>query len=158
MFRLCVSLSLLVLTLPLAAHADPIYKWIDRDGNVHFSDKPDPEFDSRTVTVAPGPTEQQIEEARRTGQKIQQSGAALSEQNAKREAQREAEAARRRQQQAEAEARQRKLEETYQQEDTGSGWYYGGVGIHPRPPRPRPPVHRPRPPSTQPVPTPLPTR
>ena len=149
-------LAALALSLPLAATGGQIYKWIDRGGTVHFSDKPNPERDSQTVTIAPAPTRQQVEEARWTGQKIQQTGTELAEQNARIEKQRQEQAERRRQQQAEAEEQQRRREETNQREDSAGGWYYGGVGIHPRPPRPRPPIHKPRPPAIHPVPSPLP--
>ncbi|MCG6886799.1 MAG: DUF4124 domain-containing protein [Proteobacteria bacterium] len=150
-----LAFFLFALTLTVTAGAEQIYKWIDKNGTVHFSDQPGPQQDSQTVTLQPGPTPQQVEEARQADEKIRQSGNTLAEQNAKLNAQRKEEAARRRQEAAAAE-QQQKLEEYYQQPAQGSGWYYGWPGIHPRPPRPRPPI-KPKPPM-RPVPTPLPAR
>ena len=42
--KICLVLSLL--TLPLLAHAGDLYKWQDKDGNWHFSDRP-PKDDSQ---------------------------------------------------------------------------------------------------------------
>ncbi len=36
-----------------------VYKWVDPEGKVHYSDKPPPGQATQTVTVAPGPTPEQ---------------------------------------------------------------------------------------------------
>ncbi len=41
-------LLFLVLSLPLSASAG-VYKWVDADGKVHFTDKPPPEVDAETI-------------------------------------------------------------------------------------------------------------
>lgn len=41
MFTRILFLSL-ALTVALAASGDPVYKWVDDQGNVHYSDKPQP--------------------------------------------------------------------------------------------------------------------
>jgi hypothetical protein len=47
----------------VAAHAE-IFKWVDKQGNVHFGDCPPADCHPQEVTVDPGPSQQTIEEAR----------------------------------------------------------------------------------------------
>ena len=46
-----------------AAHAE-IYKWVDEEGNVHYSDcPPPPTCQPELIEPAPGPTEAEVQEA-----------------------------------------------------------------------------------------------
>jgi len=38
--RFLSSLAVLALTVGSTSYADEIYKWIDKDGNVHYEDRP----------------------------------------------------------------------------------------------------------------------
>jgi glutaredoxin len=49
--RLC--LSLLGLALSAAAFAEDIHKWVDKDGNVHFGDRPPENVRTQVITVKP---------------------------------------------------------------------------------------------------------
>jgi hypothetical protein len=42
-----------------------IYKWVDEQGKVHYSDKPPPGRESEVVTTSPGPTAEQQARAQR---------------------------------------------------------------------------------------------
>lgn len=42
MRRLPLILISLLAVLPLLVAADPLYKWVDAQGNIHYSDKPQP--------------------------------------------------------------------------------------------------------------------
>ena len=51
-----VLLFSLFLVVAAAGHAK-IYKWVDEDGKVHFSDRRDPRVDQQEVRVKPGPSD-----------------------------------------------------------------------------------------------------
>jgi hypothetical protein len=58
--------TLLALLLVLMFVAGAVYKWVDKDGKVQYSDKPPPGQQTQTVPVPPGPTaEQQAQAAAR---------------------------------------------------------------------------------------------
>ena len=49
-----LALALVVLALAPLASAQ-LYKWVDKDGKVHYSDQPPPAQASKQINVAPGP-------------------------------------------------------------------------------------------------------
>jgi pyruvate/2-oxoglutarate dehydrogenase complex dihydrolipoamide acyltransferase (E2) component len=58
--------TLLALLVVLLFVAGAVYKWVDKEGKVHYSDKPPPGQESQAVAVPPGPTaEQQAQAAAR---------------------------------------------------------------------------------------------
>ena len=54
--RPAILIALLVVLLFVVG---AVYKWVDPEGKVHYSDKPPPGQAAQTVTVAPGPTAEQ---------------------------------------------------------------------------------------------------
>ncbi len=50
-----------------------IYKWVDEQGKVHYSDKPPPGRESEVVTTSPGPTAEQQARAQRLLQAARES-------------------------------------------------------------------------------------
>lgn len=57
---------LIALLVALLFVAGAVYKWVDKEGKVHYSDKPPPGQAAQPVAVAPGPTaEQQMQAAAR---------------------------------------------------------------------------------------------
>jgi hypothetical protein len=59
--RPAILIALLVVLLFVVG---AVYKWVDPEGKVHYSDKPPPGQAAQTVTLAPGPTaEQQMQAA-----------------------------------------------------------------------------------------------
>jgi len=54
MRRLLIVLTTLVALLSSIAVAAPLYKWVDDQGNVHYSDKPQP--GAKKITLAPATT------------------------------------------------------------------------------------------------------
>lgn len=52
-----------------------IYKWVDAQGRVHYSDTPPPGREDEVVTTSPGPSDEQQAEAR---QRSQEAGAELA--------------------------------------------------------------------------------
>jgi hypothetical protein len=66
----------LVLLLGLTAGA--IYKWVDKEGKVHYSDQPPPGQSAQVVEVAPGPTAAQQEAAQRKLQELTTESAEIS--------------------------------------------------------------------------------
>jgi hypothetical protein len=58
-----VGLFALLLALCFAVGA--VYKWVDEQGNVHYSDTPPPGRESQVVPIAPGPTAAQRVQAER---------------------------------------------------------------------------------------------
>lgn len=59
-------MTLLALLLVLIFVAGAVYKWVDKEGKVQYSDKPPHGQETQTVPVAPGPTaEQQAQAAAR---------------------------------------------------------------------------------------------
>ena len=58
------TLLIALLLLTGAVLADPdIYRWVDEDGKVHYSDCPPPDCEVEIVEVAPPPSESQIQRA-----------------------------------------------------------------------------------------------
>lgn len=51
-----VLLTALVLTATDAAARENVYRWVDEQGNVHFSDQPPGEIKAEVVDIQPGPT------------------------------------------------------------------------------------------------------
>jgi hypothetical protein len=67
----------LVLLLGLTAGA--IYKWVDKEGKVHYSDQPPPGQSAQVVEVAPGPTAAQQEAAQKKLQELTTESAEISQ-------------------------------------------------------------------------------
>ena len=111
--------------------AAPVYKTVDEYGNVQYTSVP-PAKDAQEMKLPPGPTQQQVEEARQRNEA----------------AQRQVEEMRRDREQAAKQAREQQRSEPARPkvetvEDSGSSTYYRGPYNRPRPtPRPTP---RPRP-------------
>jgi hypothetical protein len=51
------ALLILVASLPLAAAADQIYRWVDKDGMTHFSSQPPASGDYKRITPSLPPTD-----------------------------------------------------------------------------------------------------
>jgi hypothetical protein len=66
-------LTLLALLLALMFVAGAVYKWVDKEGKVQYSDKPPPGQETQTVTVPPGPTAEQQAQAAARLQALQDS-------------------------------------------------------------------------------------
>lgn len=64
---------LIALLLALLFVVGAVYKWVDPEGKVHYSDKPPPGQAAQTVTVAPGPTAEQQMQAQARLQALQES-------------------------------------------------------------------------------------
>lgn len=60
MIRLIVVIFILSIAVTMGAE---IYKWIDSDGDIHYSDSPPNEQKSEKLQVMPGPGEEEIEKA-----------------------------------------------------------------------------------------------
>ena len=60
------SCLILMTLLALAANVDAeIYKWVDEEGNVHYSDsEPPPTHEPELIEVMPGPSEDEIKRAK----------------------------------------------------------------------------------------------
>jgi hypothetical protein len=80
-------IAAVVLATPAVVAADPIYRWVDANGNVGFSSTPPPGATAQPVELPPSPTPEQVEAARERERSIQELGAQLSQQRADREAQ-----------------------------------------------------------------------
>ena len=74
---------------PLTAHLE-VYKWVDADGNVHFTDKkPDAEIDAETVdTSATELSESRLQAAQRRDELFRQSASKTREARSETEKQR----------------------------------------------------------------------
>lgn len=71
--RFAVIASLLsALTLNTAV-AQPVYKSVDRDGNISYSDEPPKDGIGSEVEIAPGPSEEQVKQAQERGREFQAS-------------------------------------------------------------------------------------
>lgn len=64
---------LIALLVALLFVVGAVYKWVDQEGKVHYSDKPPPGQAAQTVTVAPGPTAEQQMQAEARLQALQES-------------------------------------------------------------------------------------
>lgn len=51
-----ISLSCLLLCLPLLASAGPMYRWVDENGRVHYTQTPPPKREFKEVAPAPPPS------------------------------------------------------------------------------------------------------
>jgi hypothetical protein len=71
-------LTVIVLLVALLFVAGAVYKWVDKEGKVHYSDKPPPGQETQVVTVAPGPTAEQQMEAERRLQALKESAQAAA--------------------------------------------------------------------------------
>jgi len=68
--RPAILIALLVVLLFVVG---AVYKWVDQEGKVHYSDMPPPGQAAQTVTVAPGPTAEQQMQAQARLQALKES-------------------------------------------------------------------------------------
>ena len=68
MVRVIVFFSLVLLSIgsPIAE----IYKWVDKEGKVHYGDCPPADCKPEEVKIAPGPSEEDIQKSRQRTQKL----------------------------------------------------------------------------------------
>jgi len=64
---------LIALLVALLFVVGAVFKWVDREGKVHYSDKPPPGQAAENVTVAPGPTAEQQMQAQARLQALKES-------------------------------------------------------------------------------------
>lgn len=137
-----IVFAAVLLAAPAVVAAQPVYRWVDAQGNVTFSSTPPIGKPAEPVELPPLPTPDQIEAARERERSIRELGEQLSQQRADREAQRAEE---RRAARAEAsQAPAQPLEESGV--TTDSGWWIPAFPPVQRPIHPRPPLGRPVPP------------
>ena len=126
-----------------SVYAKKIYKWTDNEGNIHYSDRPHETNQSEKVKIAPGPNQQQKEEAIQREQQLKSTADSLEQDNQQRDQKRAEE-----QKKREAELAKQKARQPEEPQGQNTDNY-----AYPRYPiRPRPPVH-PRPPVAVPLPS-----
>jgi Domain of unknown function (DUF4124) len=64
---------LIALLVALLFAVGAVYKWVDKEGKIHYSDKPPPGQAAQPVTVAPGPTAEQQMQAQARLQALKES-------------------------------------------------------------------------------------
>ncbi|MDX1824600.1 MAG: DUF4124 domain-containing protein [Thiohalomonadales bacterium] len=141
----------LLLTIS-TTNAQQIYKWIDEDGNVHYSDRPDPSAQTEQINIKPSQNPERSENPEETIKRLQNASNDLEASRQQREASRakEQEALRKK---SATNAEQEK--ETDKRESNRDRWYYGRYPQRPRPPT-RPPIQppiNPQPPIAIPLPS-----
>jgi hypothetical protein len=140
----------LLFTISTPTVAQQIYKWVDDNGNVHYSDRPDPDAQAEEVFIKPSPDARSNEEPDEAIKRLQ---ATSNELEASRQ---ERETARAKQQEKlrkETELNAKQEKETDKRESQRDRWYYGGF---PQRPPTRPPVQppvNPQPPIAVPLPS-----
>ncbi len=131
---------LLLLAASLSAHAQ-VYRSVDEQGNVIFSDSPPEDaVEVAPIEIRPGPSDDQV---RQTQERLDAQHEVLAEQEAARaaeEARRREERMRQREAQAQRQAAQ--SGQTQASDPDARAWWYRG---HRPPPRPSPPIARPPP-------------
>jgi hypothetical protein len=70
MVRRSITLCLILFFIGLADAA--IYKWIDKEGNVHYGEFPPPECEAQEVSPLPGPTIEETERAQERLKKLRE--------------------------------------------------------------------------------------
>ena len=65
-------ICLLILLLPATA-LPAIYKWVDAEGNVHYSDKKEATTKQTAIKTQPGPREEELSQAQQRYEKLKQS-------------------------------------------------------------------------------------
>ena len=83
--RFLSSLAVLALTVGSTSYADEIYKWIDKDGNVHYEDRPSQVYSGERLQRSYNRTDSANVQQR--VQALQDSTAARNEARAERDAQ-----------------------------------------------------------------------
>lgn len=137
---------LVVVSAPLAAQQ--IYKWTDKNGNVHYSDRPSPSIDAEKIHLKPGADEANTAAASETAKRIEETGKALEASRKAREAALAKEQEARRKAQEERAQSNAKIEEN---KPLGESWYRG-IYTGPPPRRPARPPARPHGPTATPLP------
>ncbi|MCM8611450.1 DUF4124 domain-containing protein [Accumulibacter sp.] len=81
-------LATVMLLLAGDAAAQKVYRWVDKQGQVHFSDAPAEDAKSSEVPCAPPPTPRQVDEARQRAERERQAVEAAAAARAQRDASR----------------------------------------------------------------------
>ena len=150
---LSLGLLFMLSTVQMTAAAQQVYRSVDPQGNIIYSDNPPADAAQiQNVELPPGPTEEQVEQAQQRGRAIQESADKMA---SEREAREKIAAEKRREEQqrqlaAEQEARIARLEAMQRNQDY---WDYGVYyPRYPRPPIIEHPIERPDRPVTRPQP------
>ncbi len=94
--RLCMTLLSVAMLAGMAVHADQVYRWVDAQGNVHYSQTPPPGAASKAklVDVVPQPVDaanakqqQQLVKSMHAAKQEQQQAAEAAKKQAEQEAQ-----------------------------------------------------------------------
>ena len=57
-----------------------MYKWVDEEGRVHYSDQPTDDYKTKEVDIDPGPSKEEVEEAQEIAERQQQRSRTQQEQ------------------------------------------------------------------------------
>jgi len=133
-------LSFFCLSVP--SHAQPIYKWIDENGNVHYSDRPDPNVQAEQLFIKPVPESLNSEEPNEAIKRMQATSNELEASRQQRETVRAKEEEKHRQEREQS----AKKNEPDNREPNRHRWY---SGRHPQRPLTQPPVQLPIKPAVQ---------
>ena len=79
-------LAVTILLFASSAAAQTVYRWVDQQGRVHFSDVPTEDAKASEVPCAPTPTSRQVDEARQQAERQRQALGAAAAARAQREA------------------------------------------------------------------------
>lgn len=148
LFFLLYAWVLFSVSIPIAAQQ--IYKWADDDGNVHYSDRPDPNAQVEQIFIKPGPDSHSNEEPDETIKRLQATSNELEASRQRRETEREREQKKYRKALEES-AKQEK--EADKRETNRDRWYYGGFPQRPPTRQPNMPLLKPHPPMVAPLPS-----
>ena len=86
MRRSGLLLAVAILLFASQALAQKVYRWVDRQGQVHFSDVPADDAPATEVPCAPAPTSRQVDEARQRAERERHAVAAAAAARAQRDA------------------------------------------------------------------------
>ena len=152
LFLLLHACLLFSVSIPIAAQQ--IYKWVDDNGNVHYSDHPDPDVQAEQIFIKPSPDSRSNQDSDEAIKRLQATSNELEASRQQRETARAKEQEKIRKEREQS-AKQEK--ETDKRESQRDRWYYGGFPQRPptRPPvkPPNKPPVKPRPPIAVPLPS-----
>ena len=148
LFLLLHAYLLFSVSIPIAAQQ--IYKWVDENGNVYYSDHPDPNVQAEQIFIKPSPDSRSNQDSDEAIKRLQATSNELEASRQQREKAREIEQEKNRKSLEES-AQQEK--ETDKRETYRDRWYYGRYPQRPpiNPPN-KPPVKS-RPPIAIPLPS-----
>lgn len=145
LFHVCL---LFAISTPILAQQ--IYKWVDENGNVHYSDRPDPEAQAERIFIKPSQDSDSGENPDETIKRLQETSNDLEASRQQRETVRKIEQEKNHKA---LEERAKQEKETDKRESNRDRWYYGR---YPQRPPTRPPVLppvNPQPPIAVPLPS-----